>query len=536
MQKRSVGFFVVLLFGFCGLITRFLSLAENAEAATLSGQSTATVTVATARGTIYDRELRPLVNATDETRLCIAPYTRTVAALSKVLPNEVFSLLSERLQGGRPVVSIVDVEPSPVEGVLAFETPVRNGSALFAPHLVGYLSGDGVTGAVGIERAYNEFLSACGGSLTATYEINAAGHLLAEQSPVVTDTLKNADAGVVLTLDRDVQILAESVAKSDLKKGAVVILDANTAEVLAAVSVPSFQPDTVADCLNAADSPLLDRVLCNYNCGSVFKIVSAAAALESGVPPSRRYPCSGSVTVDGITFHCHNRLGHGDLDMTEAFACSCNCYFIQLMQDVGAGALYNMAVTLGFDRAVLLAEDYKTARAVLPTLEELMASRATLANLSFGQGALLATPVHLAQLVQTVVNDGELLRPSVVKGTVDTAGVVTPTEETPPQTAFSALTAATLQQMMVAAVGEGATGEAAAPLNGGAGGKTGTAESGWVTDSGEVVQSWFVGFYPAEQPQYVLAVLAEDSAVTGASAAPVFHRLCDGLYSLSLET
>lgn len=535
MQKRSIAFFALLLLGFCGLMTHFLTLASNTEAAVLSGQSTATVTVATARGTIYDRDLRPLVNDTTETRLCIAPYSRTVAALSKVLPSEAFALLSERLQGGRPVVSIVDVEPSPVEGVLAFKTPVRNGNTLFAPHLVGYLAGDGVNGAVGIEHAYNDFLNACGGTLTATYEINAAGHLLAEQDPVVLDTLSSAAAGVVLTLDKEIQVMAESVAKTELKKGAVVILDAATAEVLAAVSVPSFQPDTVAENLEAADSPLLDRVLCNYNCGSVFKIVSAAAALEGGVSTARRYPCNGSVSVDGIVFHCHNRLGHGELDMTEAFACSCNCYFIQLIQDVGANALYNMAVTLGFDRAVLLADGYRTARAVLPTAEELQVSRAALANLSFGQGALLASPVHAAQLVHTVLNGGELLRPSVVKGTVDGTGVVTPIAQTPPQTAFSSATAATLQQMMVAAVGEGATGEAANPLNGGAGGKTGTAESGWITERGEAVQNWFVGFYPAEQPRYVLAVLAEDSGATGASAAPVFHRLCDGLHSISLE-
>ena len=84
---------------------------------------------------------------------------------------------------------------------------------------------------------------------------------------------------------------------------------------------------------------------------------------------------------------------------------------------------------------------------------------------------------------------------------------------------------------MVSAVGEGATGESANPANGGAGGKTGTAESGWVTENGEVVQNWFVGFYPAEQPQYLVVVLVEDANTTGASAAKIFNRLCDGIYA-----
>lgn len=535
MQKRSLFVFIGMLFVFCSLIARYLSLAENRTASATVGPSTATVTVGTARGTIYDRHRQPLVNRTAETRLCVAPYPRTLAALSAALPAETFSLLSHRLQSGRPIVTLADDTFPEVTGILRFSVPVRGGTPLYAPHLVGYLLGDNVTGAVGIEAAYNDYLNACGGSLTATYEVNAAGNLMADSEPVITDTLHHAAAGVVLTVDKDIQLYAETVAKKELQKGAVVILDAATAEVLATVSVPTFQPETVADLLTAPDAPLLDRTLCNYNCGSVFKIVSAAAALESGVPTARTYTCTGSVTVEGVTFHCHNRLGHGELDMTEAFARSCNCYFIELMQDVGAGPLYYMAVALGFDRTVLLAENYKTARATIPSLEELTASPPALANLSFGQGALLATPYHVAQLVGTVVNGGEVHRPSVVRGTVDKEGAFTPAATTPPQTAFSATTAETLRRMMIAAVGEDSTGTAANPLNGGAGGKTGTAETGWITENGRSVQNWFVGFYPAEQPRYVIAVLAEDSGTTGVSAAAVFHRLCDGLYSFSLQ-
>ena len=215
--------------------------------------------------------------------------------------------------------------------------------------------------------------------------------------------------------------------------------------------------------------------------------------------------------------------------MTGAFAASCNCYFIQLMQQAGPDALYGMAVNLGFDRPVLPAENYRTARAALPTLEELQASPAALANLSFGQGALLATPYHIAQLVDTVVNGGEVRRPSAVLGTVDPEGSLTPAPDTPPGIGFSPKTAAVLKEMMIAAVGEGSTGAAANPFNGGAGGKSGTAESGWNTAAGRAVQGWFAGFYPAASPRYVITVLAEDCTATGASAAGVFHRLCDGL-------
>jgi len=261
--------------------------------------------------------------------------------------------------------------------------------------------------------------------------------------------------------------------------------------------------------------------------------VSAAAALESGVSVSRQYTCHGACEVSGVTFHCHNRLGHGVLTMTEAFALSCNCYFIQLIEDIGAERLYQTAVDLGFDRAVIPAENYKTARAVLPSLAALQSSAATLANLSFGQGELLATPYHMIQMLSAVVNDGEMMRPTVVRGRMEVNGDVKENDITPAQTAFSPLTAAILRQLMVAAVAEGATGESAAPANGGAGGKTGTAESGWITENGETVQNWFVGYYPAEAPRYLITVLAEDCNNTKASAATVFNRLCDGLYTLS---
>ena len=73
------------------------------------------------------------------------------------------------------------------------------------------------------------------------------------------------------------------------------------------VSLPDFQQDTLVDALEDERSPLLNRALCNYNCGSVFKIVSAAAALEAGVPLNESYTCKGSINVGGIPFHCHNR-------------------------------------------------------------------------------------------------------------------------------------------------------------------------------------------------------------------------------------
>lgn len=533
MKKRAVVFFIVILFAFCGLVTRVFQLTRNGLENAAEQQATTTVVAANSRGTIYDRRLRPLVNTGVSYRACMAPFPDTIARLSEQLRPKAFQLLGERLKKGRPIAAVLENPLSPINGVIQFEAPVRYDQRLYAPHLIGYMDGDGLHGATGMELVFDELLGHYAGRAAVTYTVDGAGKTLSGVAPTVENTLDYAKGGVALTIDRDIQAIVERAAPAYLTKGAVVVMDTATGNLLALASFPSFQPDTVASCLEDSDSPLLNRALCNYNCGSVFKIVSAAAALEAGVPISRTYTCNGSVTVDGVTFHCHNRMGHGQLDMTGAFAQSCNCYFINLMLDIGGRPLYDMAVTLGFDRSIILTEGYKTARAVLPEAEELTAESAV-ANLSFGQGKLLATPVHIAQLVNTVVNGGSLLRPNLLLGRVDESGQLNPEAQTPTQATFSSSTASILRELMLAGVAEGSTGETANPINGGAGGKTGTAETGWKTENGEVVQSWFAGFYPAESPRYTIVVLAEDSNATKGRSSPVFRRICDELYALEL--
>ena len=283
--------------------------------------------------------------------------------------------------------------------------------------------------------------------------------------------------------------------------------------------------------MDREDSPLFNRALATYNCGSVFKIVSSLAALESGVPLTQSFTCAGALTVGENRVKCHHILGHGLLDMCSGFAQSCNPYYIQLMQLCGGAPLYRTACLFGFDSPILLAKGYGTARAVIPS-EQTLSQESVLANVSFGQGDLLASPIHVAQMTACVVNGGYYYRPNLYAGAVDISGNLTPTETDPPVQVCSASSAALVKDMMIAVV-ENGTGTAAKPKVGGAGGKTGTAQTGWVGEDGEtMVQNWFTGFYPANDPQYVITVLAEDSGRTGESTASVFAQLCDALYRM----
>lgn len=534
MPKRSVIIGALLLAMFSGLMIKIYHLADSGLAQVADQQSTVTVTVATARGTIYDRNMQPLVNTGTQNRVSVAPYPVAVAALSEALAAEEFEALAARLQSGRPVTLTLDRLLAPTEGISQFSVPVRYGEDLAAPHLLGYLDGDELHGVTGIELAFDEYLNSKSGSIKVTYKVDGSGKPLQGIAPEIQNTLDEARAGVVLSIDREIQYIAEQAAKKHIDRGAVVVLEPATGQVLAMVSLPDFQQDTLVDALEDERSPLLNRALCNYNCGSVFKIVSAAAALEAGVPLNESYTCKGSINVGGIPFHCHNRLGHGVMSMVSGFAQSCNPYFVHLMQNVGGEALYTMATNLSFDRPLLLAENYKTARAVLPSELELQ-SPAAVANLSFGQGSLLATPMHIAQMVAAVVNDGEVIQPSVVKGFVDKEGNLEASTVSPAQWAFSEQTARTLRNLMIETV-ENGTGSGGKPRTGGAGCKTGTAETGWENEDGSaVVQSWYAGFYPAEQPKYAIVVLAEDAEGTGSQSAPVFRQICDDLYTLALS-
>lgn len=511
-----------------GLVVRLYFLTGGELSSAAGQQASYTVTAARSRGTIYDTHMTPLVNTDTEYRLSVAPFPEVLTTLSGQLDEKEWESVSERLSGGAPVALSMDEVPDTVEGMTVFQAPVRYSGYLPASHLLGYLDSDGQHGKTGIELLFDNVLNEYAGEATVTYTTDGSGQVLQGVQPVVENTLSRSRGGVVLTLDSTVQKIAQRAADRYLPQGAVVVCEADTGRILAMVSTPGYQPDTVADLLEDERSPLLNRTLCNYNLGSVFKIVTAAAALEGGIPASTRFSCTGRIDVQGVTFHCHNQLGHGTQNMTGGFAQSCNPYFIQLAQRMGGQQLYRMASTLGFDRALTLTEGLQTARAILPGQD--MLTGAALANLSFGQGELMATPLHIAQLVGAVVNDGQVRSPSILKGIVNENLELTEEELPPVQTAFSEETAQILREMMISTVQTG-TGKAARPVSGGAGGKTGTAETGWKQENEEVVQSWFAGFYPAQDPKVTVVVLAEDADNTGGQCAPAFKQICEQLTS-----
>ncbi|MBR3290102.1 MAG: hypothetical protein IKI63_04920, partial [Clostridia bacterium] len=330
MTKRTVcvGVSVMLLLGACAFRVYTLTNGDALSRAA-TDQATVTVTLGTARGTLYDRRLTPIVNTERSWSAAIAPFPETLSALNKGLSGDDLRELLGRLQSGRPVVAHLKRPLIPTAGLTQLKIPVRYGETVLAPHVLGYVDDTG-TGVTGAELYFDEILQSHTGRAEVTYAVDAAGRALEGLTPTLTDTLSAAAGGVALTLDSDIQRMTEAALTEHVTRGAAVVLDPSTGHILAMASAPTYQPTDVAAALDNENSPLLNRALMNYNCGSVFKVVVSAAALEAGLPTDTTFSCEGGCTVGSLFFHCHYILGHGDLTMREAFAKSCNQYYIRL--------------------------------------------------------------------------------------------------------------------------------------------------------------------------------------------------------------
>ena len=171
-----------------------------------------------------------------------------------------------------------------------------------------------------------------------------------------------------------------------------------------------------------------------------------------------------------------------------------------------------------------------SAAGTLPREEDLSAP-AALANFSFGQGDLLATPLQIAAMVNAIADDGLYTEPSLVQGRYAGREEVVATAASVSYRAMTSRSAELVRGYMEAAV-EGGTASAGKPEAGGAGAKTATAETGSQKDGEPVIQAWCAGFYPAGEPRYTIVVMAENGKSGSGVCAPVFKEIADGLAAL----
>ena len=494
------------------------------------------------RGRILDRNGVPLTDPKVKTAAIAFPpmmaksesFAQEMAQILGMTPERVLGLLKSGDQPVRLAEINEDqaraIRDSAIDGVLVVGENLRYGPASLARHVVGYV-GSGGAGMSGIEKAFDKELS--GSQPTAvSVLVDAGGKALSGIGYRIQDGHRyDRRLDVVLTIDAKVQSVVETVLdKRRIRRGAVVVLDARTGEVLAMASRPDFDQSQVGSYLDNPDGPLFDRAVNAFAPGSVFKVVVAAAALEEGVVGQMdRFFCDGETHIGNLRFKCASadKGGHGPLNFLEALARSCNVAFIEVGQRIGAERLLQYARLFGFGEksGIGLSEE---SGGTLPKVAEVTPGE--LANLSIGQGRFTATPLQVARAMTAIVNDGRLLRPWLVKEVRTEAGMAVRVYEVPePRRVISGTTARAVRRALVMATTGGNAGGAFVPGWGSAG-KTGSAETGKVgPDNRPVCHAWFVGYFPAMAPRYICCVVVEEGGTGNAVAAPIFREIMEGV-------
>ena len=521
--KRVLALYAVILFGFAVVLCRIYFLAQNpAYAARAEAQSTVSLALPTRRGNFYDCNGLPLTGLEMRWQTLCFPGENNYPRLYSETDSTGQATLYQNRNRAAPFLLETMRDLSSL-GLRSFPAAKRYASVPLCQHLIGYLAADG-HGAAGLEKALDDLLAGTGAHDTLRCAVTAQGRLREGETPQLIQNDSGA-VGVQLTISRPVQRAAEAVAAETMTSGCILVLDVQTAAVRASVSVPGYDPDDLAASLGASDSPFLNRALESYAVGSVFKPVLAAAALEQGTFPE--YECTGAAVIDGQIFRCAGGVPHGQIGLEEALEKSCNGYFVRLGQQLGAENLLQAAQRFGFGQEISLAGNLHAASGNLPDAAEL-AQSGQLANFSFGQGSLLASPVQIAAMMNAIASGGVYRTPFFLECTVDEIDGTPQETLAHPQSrrVMSAENAALLRKMLCQVVEEG-TAQDAAGLEGGAGGKTGTAQTGqFDADGTERKNLWFAGFYPAEKPRWTVIVLQDGQTETAYSSAAIFARLC----------
>lgn len=501
---------------------------DTAYAASAGGQSLSETELPRSRGDFYDRNGQPLTGTEPRWYALCIPGDSSYATLFPYVSFEEQAELYEKRNSMSPFLVEVSADLT-ANGVYTYTGSERYLPNPIARHLIGYLNGEGV-GVSGLERAYEDILSQSGDLRTVTCTTTAQGSLMTGTGPEL-QTVSGSRRGVQLTLDANFQRACEGIAAMDMERGCILVMDTATGDILASVSMPEFDPDDLVKSIEADDTSLINRPLSAFSAGSVFKVVLAQAAYEAGYSWFT-HDCTGSVEVGDQEFRCAEGRAHGLVNLRGALEQSCNCYFIELGQLLGGQRILQAAQKFGFGQASAVAPGLKSAAGNLPSAQSVAdTDGGQLAMFSFGQGALTVTPLQITAMMNAVANGGVWTAPRFVQGVVDadTMELTQAVETAEDVRVCDESTAAVLRSMLTSVVEDG-IGRQAAPKTGQAGGKTGTAQTGQFNEEGEeLLNYWFSGFWPAEEPRYTITVLQDTVLEPETSSAALFARVVDAI-------
>lgn len=576
MKKRTVilsAFFVLVC---CvGLVARLIKIQVvdyEKYQVRASSQQLRDTKIAANRGTIYDANMKVLAQSATVWTVFISPKEISdekadaiAAGLSELLEVDKDAIL-QKMKNKDSYYEVIKykIEKPKADEVRAFATEnsysgiyfVQDSKRYypygqFASTLLGFTGTDN-QGLSGLEAYYDKELTGTPGRTVSAK--NAWGF----DMPYQYEAMYEAQDGdsLVLTIDETIQHYMEkhlnyAVQEHNVTSGGVgIVMDVKTGAILALAVSPGYDPNdpftiqdqTVAAAVAAVvDDPATTDVderktaLSNarekqwrnkavqdlYEPGSVFKLITASAALDSGAATiNSGYVCTGSINVAGTTMRCAHPEGHGSETLAQALINSCNPAFITIGAQVGAARFYDyfnafgLTEKTGIDLPAEAQSQYYTADKLGPV---------ELASCSFGQSNKI-TPIQMITAVSAVVNGGYLVRPHLVSQVLDSSGnIVSVTDTTPRRQVISEETSKAIASIMEEAVSNGPCNNAYV-MGYRVGGKSGTSQKLDSADSEARIAS-FVGIAPADDPQIAVLVILDEphsySSYGGVLAAPV---------------
>ena len=381
-----------------------------------------------------------------------------------------------------------------------------------ACQLIGLTTIDGV-GQAGLEQALDSYLSGKKGRILE--EIDGKGRELDYSASEYIAAVEGGD--VYLTIDASIQSFAEKAAReaisvNNAKAVRIICMDPQTGEILALVNKPDYDlNDPPRNDVETLTDLMRNRCITDaYEPGSTFKILTATAAVDSGlVTPDEGFYCSGSVTVEGGKIRCWGKP-HGAQSFSQALENSCNPVFVEMGLRLGTEKLYDYLERFGIGSATGVDIPGEAGGIVI---NESIVKKVDIVRIAFGQ-SVAVTPLQLITAVSSVVNGGELLKPYVVKAITGGNGeTLLSGGKTVVGNTISRQTSDTMKTMLEGVVAEGG-GKNAQVAGYRVGGKTGTAQlyvDGVVSTDKHIGS--FIGFAPVDDPKIAVLVIVEEADV-----------------------
>lgn len=361
----------------------------------------------------------------------------------------------------------------------------------------------------------------------------------------------NAGQDVTLSLDARLQSLAtRAMLDGGITRGAAVVLDPRTGEILAMVSLPAHDPSVFIPSISLAnwdklstdqDNPLLNRCISPFAPGSSFKPLVGLAGIAAGVG-DRKFTCEGSVKYGSQEMQCwikrQNGGQHGELDLAGALTASCSCFFYQFGNAAGIDQIEKMGHKVGFGNSYGICEQERPG--ILPGPRWMKENQPDnqwtagyTANTSIGQGLVLATPLQMAVLAATVANGGKVPEPSLQAKKGEATWRADLTAEDLPAAQIEQLR----EGMRLVVHGESGTAKTAQSDKAVIAGKTGTAQN-WRRIEGKQVEdnhAWFIGFAPYDKPTLAFAILKNGGQSGGGDCVPIAKRIVEEALALPAD-